>query len=78
MGPWIVDFASLDPKLVIEIDGDFHDYDETTRTAYIESLGFTVLRLTNEEVVDRHTDFTMTIRRWVHAIREGRNPEAET
>ena len=76
IGQWIADFACFDPMLVIEIDGAFHDVDETVRTAYLESMGFTVLRLDNDEIPDPYTDFTVSIRHWVESLRLGRDPEA--
>ena len=51
MGHWIVDFACFDPRIVIEVDDRSHDYrDERRRTAFIESLGFLILRFDNVEV----------------------------
>jgi very-short-patch-repair endonuclease len=56
IGPFIVDFCVLSPRLVIEIDGDSHaeqvEYDES-RTAYLEEHGYAVLRFTNEDVLRR-------------------------
>jgi 5-methyltetrahydrofolate--homocysteine methyltransferase len=47
----VADFACLDPKLVVEVDGDSHiGHDESRRTGYLESMGFRVVRVTNEEV----------------------------
>ena len=51
IGPSIADSACLEKKLVVEIDGSVHDFqDETRRTQFLESRGFTVLRFTNDEV----------------------------
>jgi very-short-patch-repair endonuclease len=51
IGPWIVDFCSFNPRLVVEIDDTSHEFrDESMRTEYLESLGFSVLRFTNERV----------------------------
>ncbi|MBT8207765.1 MAG: endonuclease domain-containing protein [Acidimicrobiia bacterium] len=51
IGEWIVDFASLEVRLVLEVDGGVHNQsDETHRTHDLELRGFTVLRFTNEEV----------------------------
>ena len=51
IGVWIVDFASLRPKIVIEVDDSSHEWrDETARTNYLESRGFVVLRFSNREV----------------------------
>ncbi|MDX1449504.1 MAG: endonuclease domain-containing protein [Acidimicrobiia bacterium] len=56
IGPFVADFACLDPKLVIEVDGPSHEgRDETPRTRYMERQGFTVLRFENEDVRD-HLD----------------------
>lgn len=52
---YIADFACLSKKLVVEIDGATHSsveeqaYD-TKRTAFLESLGWHVIRFTNDDV----------------------------
>ena len=54
IGPYIVDFAARDRKLVIELDGDSHGTQErydARRTALIESEGFHVLRFNNADVM---------------------------
>ena len=54
LGPYIVDFACLEKKLIVEVDGGQHtekvDY-ETERIAWLESQGFRVLRFWNNEVL---------------------------
>jgi len=54
---YIVDFFCLEKELVIEIDGGIHQVEEVkekddNRTAELERLGLTVLRFTNEEVIN--------------------------
>jgi len=53
---FIADFACLDKKLVIEIDGRIHDsqkdYDEA-RSYIINQLGFRVIRFSNESVYSK-------------------------
>jgi very-short-patch-repair endonuclease len=56
IGIYIVDFFCPKARLVIEVDGGHHFSDETIeydkeRDAYISSLGMTVLRFTNDEVL---------------------------
>jgi very-short-patch-repair endonuclease len=55
IGPYIVDFASRNPMLIIELDGESHghqqSYDEK-RTEYLQKLGYRVVRYTNREVVE--------------------------
>lgn len=52
---YIVDFVSLESNLIVEVDGAYHSeqeqlqYDEG-RTRRLESLGFKVIRFTNNEV----------------------------
>jgi len=50
IGPYIADFACLEAKLIVELDGDQHvsqlKYDNA-RDAYLECRGFRVLRIPN-------------------------------
>ncbi|MBT8244008.1 MAG: DUF559 domain-containing protein [Winogradskyella sp.] len=51
---YIVDFASLKEGLIIEVDGEIHNHQKEAdqiRTEVLESLGYKVLRFTNEEVI---------------------------
>jgi very-short-patch-repair endonuclease len=64
VGTYIVDFFCARAKLVVEaacpassgIDGDSHadqiEYDKA-RTAYLNELGYTVIRFTNREVINQ-------------------------
>jgi very-short-patch-repair endonuclease len=55
IGPYVVDFACLDHRVVVELDGDSHvgraDYDRK-RQSYIESAGYRVLRVGNDDVLN--------------------------
>ena len=53
VGRFVVDFACVPLRLVIEIDGGVHDRDDVVvrdhvRQTEIEALGWTVVRFTNE------------------------------
>ena len=54
---FIIDFAFLNEKVLIEIDGSYHDeleqekYD-VARTEYLTELGYKLIRFTNEEIVN--------------------------
>jgi len=54
IGPYIIDFVCLSLKLIIEVDGSQHmsnvNYDNT-RTQYLESHGFQVVRFWNNDVL---------------------------
>jgi len=49
-GPYVVDFACSEPKLVIEVDGGQHATkpDRTLATEYLEALGYRVIRFWND------------------------------
>ncbi len=54
-GPYIVDFACLEARLVMELDGGHHSDQteaDTRRTYFLEDNGYRVLRFWNNEVLD--------------------------
>lgn len=56
IGDYIVDFVCRDDGLIIEVDGAYHSEREQVqndeiRTHDLESMGFRVIRFTNEEVL---------------------------
>jgi len=54
MGNVIADFYCAECKLIVEMDGDIHDFqveEDATRTKQIESFGYQVIRFRNEEVL---------------------------
>lgn len=70
IGRWIADFASFDPRIVVEVDGASHRWgDETERTSYLESQGFTVLRFANELIADEVDFAFQVIRESVRTLR---------
>ncbi|CAN5384653.1 endonuclease domain-containing protein [soil metagenome] len=55
IGPYIVDFASRDPMLVIEIDGDTHagrEHEDAKRSRFLEAQGYRVVRFANSDVME--------------------------
>ncbi|MES0072919.1 endonuclease domain-containing protein [Mesorhizobium sp. M0058] len=57
IGPYIVDFACLAVKLIVEVDGDMHEHDrgmrhDAVRDAYLRSLGFEVFRVDEPDVIN--------------------------
>ena len=55
IGKYVVDFLCIKQKLIVEIDGPSHeeskDYD-ANRTQVLESLGYHIIRLTNDDVFE--------------------------
>jgi leucyl-tRNA synthetase len=55
---YIVDFICLQEKLVVEVDGGYHETDEQKsydeiRTRTLNEIGFTVIRFANDEVINK-------------------------
>ena len=55
IGNVIADFCCVPLKLIIEIDGWSHDFEKTqakdiAKQKFLESLGYKVIRFTNEQV----------------------------
>lgn len=58
IGPYIVDFAILSKRLVIEVDGAVHDFEankqrDAVRDRYLIANGWIVLRVTTNEAMKR-------------------------
>ena len=56
IGPFIADFACLPKRVIIEIDGGYHQLpnqqlSDAERTKWLEKMGFKIIRFTNEEVL---------------------------
>ena len=54
LGPYVVDFLCLDPKVVIEVDGGQHTEqvsNDLQRTEYLKVSGYHVIRFWNHEVL---------------------------
>lgn len=56
IGDYIADFFCLPSKLVVEIDGGYHQLpnqivDDALRTDWLVKQGYRVVRFTNEEVI---------------------------
>jgi very-short-patch-repair endonuclease len=64
---YIADFICMSAKLIVELDGESHDFDERQkadqkRDAFFVSEGFQVLRFTNEQVMSNLEGVVETIR----------------
>jgi very-short-patch-repair endonuclease len=65
IGQFIVDFYCRSANLVIEVDGPIHETQQehdAERQAMLETMGFNVLRFTNDDVLERLTTTLETIR----------------
>ena len=71
IGRYIVDFVCLDKKLVVEVDGAYHSQAEQAfwdefRDEFLNSIGFKVLRFTNEEVLFDIDSVCSVIRKYIN------------
>ena len=79
---YIADFVCFSAKLVIELDGESHDFSErqardAERDAFFVSEGFEVLRFTNEQVNSNLEGVVETVRQTL-AIRARGLPPSPT
>lgn len=71
VGNYVADFACLEKKCIVELDGGQH-YEagniakDTTRTAFLESQGFTVLRFANNDMLQNTDAVIESIYRTLH------------
>ena len=65
VGDFIVDFACTEYQLVIEVDGGQHSENaaDTTRTAWLQSQAWRVLRFWNNDVLSNTNGVIETILR---------------
>jgi very-short-patch-repair endonuclease len=72
---YVLDFACLERKLAVELDGGQHassrQYD-TVRSKKLEQAGFKVLRFWNQEVLEHATEVADAIYRELLACRQTR------
>jgi very-short-patch-repair endonuclease len=74
IGRYVVDFVCYDARLVIELDGPWHEgrFDQDReRTRIIEAQGWLVLRFPSRSVIEARADVLMQIMRHVELARGG-------
>ena len=67
IGDYIADFICLKKKLVVEVDGGYHNnpmqqQNDQMRTDYLERKGYTVIHFKNEEISDDLHEVIMRIK----------------
>jgi leucyl-tRNA synthetase len=78
---FIVDFVCLSKQLVIEVDGDIHDFrkeEDEARTKALNEKGFKVIRFNNEEVIHQTESVINKIVETLNTQTNYPNSEAET
>lgn len=80
VGSYIADFYSRSAKLVIEVDADSHAFQHDyvqIREAYFRSLGFSVIRFTNFDVMTNVDGVLQSIAALLHSPLPTLCPEGE-
>ena len=75
LGNYIVDFYIASAKMVIELDGSQHyepagQSKDMERDAYLNSIGYTVLRYSNADINQRFNGVCEDIRRYLNLVTE--------
>ena len=88
IGNYIVDFVCLDKRLIVEIDGGYHQeekqqIDDNIRSTELKSHNFAILRLSNEEVIGNPSEIIRKVKLalWLSEkvpLREGFREAADT
>ena len=57
IGDYITDFVCMDSKLIVELDGGYHQLpqqqtNDAERTKWLENKGYKIIRFTNEELFE--------------------------
>lgn len=66
IGQYIADFACVDRKVVIELDGEYHNETadrDAIRQRFLEDEGFQVMRFANDDVLDNAEGVAVAILR---------------
>ncbi len=67
--PYVADFACVARKIVVELDGGYHDYQyqyDVSRQRFLELQGWKVIRFLNEDVVNDVEAVAVSLQtRWV-------------
>lgn len=80
---YIVDFVCLPLQLVIEVDGDYHleaeqHRHDQERTSFLNAKGYTVMRFTNDEVLQSIDNVITRIKQKMQELKNNLQPSADT
>ena len=81
IGLFIVDFCCLSVKLVIEVDGGYHQlpgqqFSDEERAAWLQSQGFTVIRFTNDQILSDPDAVARAIQKEVEVLQNARGEDS--
>ena len=68
IGPYFVDFCSIQRKLIFEIDGSLHagqSAEDEVRSSFLKSYGYCVLRFWNNQVLENADEVLAEIEKFL-------------
>jgi very-short-patch-repair endonuclease len=73
IGPYVADFASIQHRLIVELDGGQHAdrISDARRDAFLVDQGWRVVRFWNNEVIENRNG---VLERLLHFVAEGPSP----
>lgn len=82
IGGYIVDFAALEVKLVIEVDGGYHNKSaqqnaDRLRQDTMEQHGYAVVRFSNEQVLHQMTNVLQQVRDYIFQTKQRKLLQSE-
>lgn len=71
IGPFIVYFLCVEARLIVELDGGQHNAEvDASRTAFLQSRGYRVLRFWNNEVIAHFEGVLQTVMLVLHGAEQ--------
>jgi very-short-patch-repair endonuclease len=79
--PYIADFLCKDLMLIIELDGKSHESEEAVKKdedkdIALQKLGFTVMRIRDEDVMNNLDNVTLSITAWIREHHPAKVPSS--
>ena len=76
---FIADFYCHKLKLIIQVDGDVHDSEQAIqyddgRTAELEKYGLSIMRFTNDQVLNEKEKITLQIQNYISTLTSPSHP----
>lgn len=66
--PYVLDFACIEKRLCVELDGEYHEHrpiEDFAREDYLKSKGWNIARFTNEELLKDPESVGIAIARYM-------------
>ena len=71
IGPFIVDFYCYKARLILEVDGETHQYnteEDKIRQEFLESLHFKILRFSNKDILSETDNMVLQIEKYLSSV----------